>query len=239
MASGVRPACLIAAAPASMARLAVVSPSRGDAAFADAGALDDPLVAGVDALLEVGVGEPLLGERGAPPGDRGAHAQATRSQATGWPSRRRSPRWTSMPTRLPAERAAHGGGGAGTVEEADGLALVDVVAGVDVVERAEHADRRGDDHPLGHEEPLAVGQQGFHGLGDLHESWGVSSGVGDVADGDRRGRRAWRAPRASSRGRPRGTWWRRAPTSVSMVERQRTGTETCSASRSRQPSASA
>ena len=56
---------------------------RGDATLADAGALDDPLVAGVDAPLEVGVGEPLVGECGAPAGDRGPHAQATRSQATG------------------------------------------------------------------------------------------------------------------------------------------------------------
>ena len=60
-------------------RLTVV----GDAALADAGALDDPLVARVDALLEVGVGEPLVGDRGAPAGDRRPHAQATRSQATG------------------------------------------------------------------------------------------------------------------------------------------------------------
>ena len=73
----------------------------GDPSLADAGALDDPLVAGVDALFELGVGEPLVGECGAPAGDRGPHAQATRSQATGWPSRRRSPRWTSMPTSWP------------------------------------------------------------------------------------------------------------------------------------------
>src|SRR6185503_15381782 len=70
--------------------------ARGDPTLTDAGALDDPLVRGVDALLELGVGEPLLGEGGAPSCDAGAHPQATRSQATGWPSRRRSPGWTSM-----------------------------------------------------------------------------------------------------------------------------------------------
>src|SRR5262249_25068563 len=69
-----------------------------DATFTDAGAFDDPLVGGVDPLLEVGIGEPLIGERGAPARDGRPHAQATRSQATGWPSRRRSPRWTNMPT---------------------------------------------------------------------------------------------------------------------------------------------
>ena len=56
---------------------------RRDPALTDAGALDDPLVRRVDALLELGVGEPLLGEGGAPSGDAGAHPQATRSQATG------------------------------------------------------------------------------------------------------------------------------------------------------------
>src|SRR4029079_19154270 len=73
----------------------------GDPPLADAGALDDPLVAGVDALLEVGVGEALVGKRRAPSCDGRPHAQATRSHATGWPSRSRSPRCTSMPTSWP------------------------------------------------------------------------------------------------------------------------------------------
>ncbi len=236
MASGVSPACLIAAAPASTARLAVVSPGSGDPTLTDAGALDDPLVAGVDPLLEVGVGEPLVREGGAPSRDRRPHAQATRSHATGWPSRRRSPRWTSMPDELAAERAAHRRGGAGTVEVADGLAFVDVVARVDVVERAEHAHRGGDDHPLGHEEPFTVGQEGFHGLCDLQDR-GMSSGVATlrtVTDGaPRLASAASIEPCPTSRNvvAPR-------PTSVSIVERQRTGTETWPGRRSRQPSAS-
>ena len=43
-----------------------------DAALADAGALDDPLVGGVEAhVLEVLVGERLRGQGRAPPGDHG------------------------------------------------------------------------------------------------------------------------------------------------------------------------
>ena len=61
---------------------------------------------------------------------------------------------------------------------------------------------------------------------------------GDVADGDVGGAALGERRRASSRGRPRGRWSAPRPTSVSMVERQRTGTETWSGRRSRQPSAS-
>ena len=88
----------------------------GDAAFADAGALDDPLVAGVDAPLEVGVGESLLGERRCPsrrcrracsgdsqPGDRLPFAEALTAV-------------DEHADEAAAERAAHGGGRAGTVE---------------------------------------------------------------------------------------------------------------------------
>src|SRR5262249_51583677 len=67
------------------------------------GALDDPLVGGVDALFEVGVRESLLGDGDAPTRDAGAHRQAKRSQATGWPSRSRSPGWTSIPASLPRD----------------------------------------------------------------------------------------------------------------------------------------
>ena len=74
---------MIAAAPASIARLAVVSPSPAIAALADAGALDDPLVGRLDAPLEVRVGDALLGKRGAPACDAGPHTQWTRSQAIG------------------------------------------------------------------------------------------------------------------------------------------------------------
>ena len=45
MSSGARPARLIAVAAASVASVAVDSPGRGDAAFADAAAFDDPRVA--------------------------------------------------------------------------------------------------------------------------------------------------------------------------------------------------
>ena len=48
-----------------------------DAALADAGALDDPLVAGVERGLEVGVGDDLLGQGGAPAGERAL--ESTRS----------------------------------------------------------------------------------------------------------------------------------------------------------------
>ena len=126
IASGVIPACLIAAAaPASMASDAVVSPSRRDAPLADAGALDDPLVARVDPLLEVGVGEARWSGRRCPsrrsppacsgdsqPGDRLALAQAF---AVGGEHAHEDA----------AERAAHGRGRARAVEVADGLALVD------------------------------------------------------------------------------------------------------------------
>src|SRR5439155_7182071 len=73
----------------------------GDPSLTDAGALDDPHVRGVDSRLEVGVGEALLRNRGSPAGDARSHAQASRSHATGCPSRRRSPGWTRMPTRRP------------------------------------------------------------------------------------------------------------------------------------------
>ena len=77
----------------------MVSPGAGDPALADAGALDDPLVAGVDALLEVGVGEPLLGEGGAPAGDarpRMLRRRAARRPAGPRGGARRGA--TSMPT---------------------------------------------------------------------------------------------------------------------------------------------
>ena len=44
-----------------------------------------------------------------------------------------------------------------------------------VVERAEDADGRGDDHPLRDEQPFAVGQQGFHQC--TSGARGTSSGV--------------------------------------------------------------
>ena len=43
-----------------------------DAAFADAGALDDPVVGGLDPLLELGVREAPLRDGGPPAGDAGA-----------------------------------------------------------------------------------------------------------------------------------------------------------------------
>ena len=54
----------------------------GDAPFADPGALDDPLIAGVDARLEVGVRETSRRDGRTPTGDARAH-QATRNQAIG------------------------------------------------------------------------------------------------------------------------------------------------------------
>ena len=69
-----------------------------DVSFADAGSLDDPLVAGVEHLLEIVVGEHPLGQIGAPtddlgPADSGGDArhQLVLSQATGWRGVMRSP----------------------------------------------------------------------------------------------------------------------------------------------------
>ena len=70
-----------------------------DVALVDAGALDDPLVDGVDRLLEVVVGDHLRRQRGAPAGDDGAAdvgrdwraCQTVLSQAMGWRSVTRSP----------------------------------------------------------------------------------------------------------------------------------------------------
>ena len=172
IASGVRPACLIAAAPASIARLAVVSPGAGDATFTDAGALDDPLVGGVDARSRSAlvsrcsgraVPHPAMHGRAcsghAQPGDRLALAETL----TGV---------DEHADQSAAERAADGRRGARAIEEADGLADVDEVALVEIVEGTEHADGRGDDHAFGDEEPFAVGQQSLHGLPDLQLSWG-------------------------------------------------------------------
>ena len=200
--------------------------ARGDATFADAGALDDPLVAGVDALLELGVGEPLLGEGGAPTRDAGAHAQATRSQATGWPSRRRSPGWTSMPTSLPRN-------GLHTGVEVPGPSRRPTVWPTSTrspssrpSSGAEHADRRGDDHALGNEEPLAVGQKSLHGLTQPPDFVGMSSGLATLrtatSGAPRLASAASIEPWPTSRNVSAP-----AATSVSMVERQRTGTETC------------
>jgi len=55
----------------------------------------------VDGLLEVGIGQDVFRQGRTPSGDRRPHCQATRSHATGWPARRRSPRRTSMPTSWP------------------------------------------------------------------------------------------------------------------------------------------
>ena len=83
-------------------------------ALADAGALHDPRVGGVEGGLEVLVGDDLLGQRGAPPGEARAgrvhathHAaagtgrHAVRSQATGWLRVSRSPATASRPITAP------------------------------------------------------------------------------------------------------------------------------------------
>ena len=86
MSSGARPARLIAFAAAAVASVAVDLTGRGDAAFANAGAFDDPRVGGVDACFEVGVRDPTVGYGVAPADDRDRKpGHATRSQATGWP----------------------------------------------------------------------------------------------------------------------------------------------------------
>src|SRR5207244_7700376 len=76
----------------------------GDPPLANAGALDDPRVVGVETCLEVGVGEPALGHGDTTAADRCAHRDL--SHATGWPSRTRSPSTANMPIRKPrnAER---------------------------------------------------------------------------------------------------------------------------------------
>src|SRR5581483_6380875 len=71
-----------------------------DAAFADAAALDDPLVAGVEGLLEVVVRDDLVRQRRAPSDDAsGPHD--VRNQAIGCRDITRSPRWARTPSRRP------------------------------------------------------------------------------------------------------------------------------------------
>ena len=55
-----------------------------DPALADSGTLEDPLVRGVDHLLEVGVGEHLLGDGGPDPSDPNSVGAVGRPHATGW-----------------------------------------------------------------------------------------------------------------------------------------------------------
>src|SRR5690606_17841921 len=91
----------------------------GPAALSDAGALDDPLVGGVEVAGEVVVGHPVRGDGGAPAdhpdaparrrgggggggGSLGEDAHArTRTQARGWSARTRSPGMASRPMRKP------------------------------------------------------------------------------------------------------------------------------------------
>src|SRR5205807_8773767 len=83
----------------------------GRAPLADDGPLEDRLVAGVAAFHPVLVGQAALGHGQAParhrrpPPQWGAEplgaVHAVRSQATGWPSRTRSPAWASKPMRKP------------------------------------------------------------------------------------------------------------------------------------------
>src|SRR6266566_5925734 len=58
---------------------------RGDVPLPNAGALDDPRVRGVDALLHLGIRDEFLGNGRPPAADAGPHRYATRSQATGSP----------------------------------------------------------------------------------------------------------------------------------------------------------
>ena len=98
-----------------------------DAPLADAGALDDPGVGGVEPGLEVGVREDLVGQRGAPSGYCGTHqlkasksSAVTRSQATGWPCTTRSPDRTSTPSSSAGEGRADLGLAGPADEVADG-----------------------------------------------------------------------------------------------------------------------
>ena len=68
-------------------------------ALVDAGAIDDPVVGGVDGLLEIVVGDHLQRQRAAPAGDDGAtnvgrdcwHGYTVLNQAMGWRRVTRSP----------------------------------------------------------------------------------------------------------------------------------------------------
>src|SRR5262249_739209 len=72
-----------------------------DVTLADAGPLDDPRVGRVDTPFEIGVREELFRAGRAPAVAAGPHRYATRSQATGSPSRRRSPSCARRPASTP------------------------------------------------------------------------------------------------------------------------------------------
>ena len=80
MSAGVRPARSIACSDASARQVRRRHARIDDVALADAGALQDPLVAGVDHLLEVGVGQHARRHVGGEAGD--ARARQRRAART-------------------------------------------------------------------------------------------------------------------------------------------------------------
>ena len=132
---GVMPGRLDGGVAGGDGQLAVVSPGPAMRRSRMPGALDDPLVGGVDpAGLEVVVGQPRSGT--ASPSRRRPSASPAagprpmrpptsdhdrRSQATGWPSRTRSPARASMPTRAPPNGLRTGRRVRRALDHADGL----------------------------------------------------------------------------------------------------------------------
>ena len=155
----------------------------GIAALADAGAFDDPLVARVDPPLEVGVGDALLGERGAPACDAGPHAQCDAQPGDRLPFTDPLAGVHEHPDQSARERARDRRRGARSLEHADSLAAVDVRA-VGHVDGAEGADRRGDDHALGNEQASRRGRAWLPWSADLRERRGDVVGGRDPEDGD-------------------------------------------------------
>ena len=102
---------------------------RDDPALADAGAAHDPLVARVEALDEVGVGDDVLGQRGADAEDPGLQAAAPlrravrrRATAARSPWGERAARWRSPPSgrrQGPLDEAGEHGAGAELDEPVD------------------------------------------------------------------------------------------------------------------------
>ena len=178
-----RPAVASAACPASMPRPAVVPPTRRSR-MPVRSTIHSSLVSRRG--LEVGVGDDLVGQGGAPAGDRGIAGgvrprHAVRSQAMGWRGMTRSPATARKPLTVPAngERTSCAG------DVADARRPTSIVLALG--ERRgglEHAGGRAHDQALDHEQVLAVVVTDGAAGGPARRS---TSGVEVVGRGDRHG----------------------------------------------------
>ena len=232
MSSGVRPACLIAAAPASMARLAVVSPSPATrrSRMPVRSTIHSSLVStrcSRSALVSRCSGTAVPQPGDAPAAHRsGARAEPGDRLALADPLARGG---RACPMRLPRNGLRTGVEVPGPSTHADGLARR---------RRGRRRRRRrrragGTRRPAGAtitrsgtSEPLAVDRSAASMAGDLQESWGCRRGWRRRGSTGRRRGRARLASAGEHRAvadlEERGR--RRAPTRVSIDARQRTGT---------------